>query len=163
MRRSKRLKGQREKIRKLWALGRSPNRHEAALALAKAQELERKTPPVAPAGCEYRQLKNGGGWGLFSRSAYNLPDYLLKNGKAVPGHVGHWRGYTAPPWRDGSTAPKRRAAEPPKEMQPFLFKQAQAIASYFAVEKLGLSNDRYSYQRTCVISSTDISIWMVSP
>ena len=32
-----------EKVRKLRALARSPNRHEAALALAKAQELEGRT------------------------------------------------------------------------------------------------------------------------
>jgi hypothetical protein len=33
---------QREKLRKLRALARSPNKHEAALALAKAEELEGK-------------------------------------------------------------------------------------------------------------------------
>jgi len=33
-----------EKIRKLRALGRSPNPHEAASALQKARELESKTP-----------------------------------------------------------------------------------------------------------------------
>jgi hypothetical protein len=32
-----------EKVRKLRALGRSPNKHEAALALQKARELEPKT------------------------------------------------------------------------------------------------------------------------
>jgi hypothetical protein len=32
-----------EKIRKLRALARSPNKHEAALALEKAQQLERTT------------------------------------------------------------------------------------------------------------------------
>ena len=34
---------QTEKVRKLRALARSPNRHEAALALAKAQALEPRT------------------------------------------------------------------------------------------------------------------------
>ena len=34
---------QTEKVRKLRALGRSPNKHEAAAALAKAQALESKT------------------------------------------------------------------------------------------------------------------------
>jgi hypothetical protein len=34
---------QTEKVRKLRALARSPNKHEAALALAKAQALESKT------------------------------------------------------------------------------------------------------------------------
>jgi Protein of unknown function (DUF2786) len=36
------LSTQREKLRKLRALARSPNKHEAALALKKAQELESK-------------------------------------------------------------------------------------------------------------------------
>lgn len=35
---------QTEKIRKLRALGRSPNPHEAAAALQKARELESRTP-----------------------------------------------------------------------------------------------------------------------
>ena len=38
---------QREKIRKLRALARSPNKHEAALASQKALELEAKTVTAA--------------------------------------------------------------------------------------------------------------------
>jgi hypothetical protein len=37
------MTSQTEKVRKLRALARSPNRHEAALALAKAQALEPST------------------------------------------------------------------------------------------------------------------------
>jgi hypothetical protein len=57
----KRRTTQREKIRKLRALGRSPNKHEAALALAKAQELESKTPNAKAIAHAIAQLLEASG------------------------------------------------------------------------------------------------------
>jgi hypothetical protein len=87
------------------------------------------------------------GWGLFSRSPYDLLGFVWKKDDPPPGFAGIWKGGTAPPPRVGLAAPRQWATKQPTDRPPFLLKQAQAIASYVAVEGLRLSNDRLSKER----------------
>jgi hypothetical protein len=56
-----------EKIRKLRALGRSPNKHEAALALQKARELESRTPTAKGIALAIVALLEGRGFKARAR------------------------------------------------------------------------------------------------
>jgi hypothetical protein len=110
--------------------------------------MRRNKKPGQIPGCVYRWVE-GWGWGLFSKSPYNTLGFVWKKNDPPPGFAGIWKGGTAPPPRVGFAAPERWPAKQLTERPPALLKQAQAIASYFAVTDpaLRLSDDRLSRQR----------------
>ena len=69
---------QTEKVRKLRAVARSPNSHEAALALAKAQALESRTAKAIGRGLTVRVRRRG--WdGRRSRADATVQYYCSRS------------------------------------------------------------------------------------